>query len=50
MAKEINSSRVTIKVLEQMKSKGEKISILTAYDYSFAKIIDEAPKPLYMNI
>ena len=25
-----------------MKSKGEKISMLTAYDYSFAKIIDEA--------
>ena len=42
MAKEINSRRVTIKVLEQMKSKGEKISMLTAYDYSFAKIIDEA--------
>ena len=42
MANEINPSRVTIKVLEQMKSKGEKISMLTAYDYSFAKIIDEA--------
>ena len=42
MTKKINSSRVTIKVLEQMKSKGEKISMLTAYDYSFAKIIDEA--------
>ena len=42
MTNEINSSRVTIKVLEQMKSKGEKISMLTAYDYSFAKIIDEA--------
>jgi len=42
MTKEINSSRVTIKVLEQMKRKGEKISMLTAYDYSFAKIIDEA--------
>ena len=37
-----NPGRVTIKVLEQMKSKGEKISMLTAYDYSFAKIIDEA--------
>ena len=37
-----NPSRVTIKVLEQMKSEGEKISMLTAYDYSFAKIIDEA--------
>ena len=37
-----NPSRVTIKVLEQMKNEGEKISMLTAYDYSFAKIIDEA--------
>ena len=42
MASDINQSRVTIKVLEQMKNKGEKISMLTAYDYSFAKIIDEA--------
>ena len=42
MASEINPGRVTIKVLEQMKKKGEKISMLTAYDYSFAKIIDEA--------
>ena len=42
MASEINPGRVTIKVLEQMKNKGEKISMLTAYDYSFAKIIDEA--------
>ena len=42
MTKEINPSRVTIKVLEQMKRKGDKISMLTAYDYSFAKIIDEA--------
>ena len=37
-----NPSRVTIKVLEQMKNEGDKISMLTAYDYSFAKIIDEA--------
>ena len=37
MANEINPGRVTIKVLEQMKSKGEKISMLTAYDYSFCK-------------
>ena len=42
MANEVNPSRVTIKVLEQMKSKGKKISMLTAYDYSFAKIIDQA--------
>ena len=37
-----NQSRVTIKILNQMKSKSEKISMLTAYDYTFAKIIDEA--------
>ncbi|HJN78739.1 MAG TPA: 3-methyl-2-oxobutanoate hydroxymethyltransferase [Flavobacteriaceae bacterium] len=34
--------RVTIKLLEKMKSDSEKISMLTAYDYSFAKIIDNA--------
>ena len=34
--------RVTIKLLEKMKNDGEKISMLTAYDYSFAKIIDKA--------
>ena len=34
--------RVTIKLLEKMKNDGEKISMLTAYDYSFAKIIDHA--------
>src|SRR5210317_539366 len=37
-----NTSRVTIKVLQQMKNEGDKISMLTAYDFSFAKIIDEA--------
>ena len=25
-----------------MKSKGEKISMLTAYDFTFARIVDEA--------
>ena len=34
--------RVTIKVLEEMKNNNEKISMLTSYDYSFAKIIDSA--------
>ena len=42
MANNLNQSRVTIKILNQMKSKSEKISMLTAYDFSFAKIIDEA--------
>ena len=42
MISQSKQDRVTIKVLEQMKSDGEKISMLTAYDYSFAKIIDNA--------
>ncbi|MGA1978584.1 MAG: 3-methyl-2-oxobutanoate hydroxymethyltransferase [Bacteroidales bacterium] len=34
--------RVTTHVLNEMKLKGEKIAMLTAYDYSFARILDEA--------
>jgi 3-methyl-2-oxobutanoate hydroxymethyltransferase len=34
--------RVTTHVLNEMKLKGEKIAMLTAYDYSVARIIDEA--------
>lgn len=34
--------RVTTHVLHEMKAAGQKISMLTAYDYSMAKIIDEA--------
>ena len=34
--------KVTTHVLSEMKLKGEKISMLTAYDYSMARIIDKA--------
>ncbi|NND04885.1 MAG: 3-methyl-2-oxobutanoate hydroxymethyltransferase [Saprospiraceae bacterium] len=34
--------RVTVHTLRRMKEAGEKISMLTAYDYSFATILDEA--------
>ncbi len=34
--------RVTTHVLQEMKNRNEKISMLTAYDYSMAKIIDSA--------
>ncbi|WP_462252402.1 3-methyl-2-oxobutanoate hydroxymethyltransferase [Ekhidna sp.] len=37
-----NIKIVTTHQLQEMKSKGEKISMLTAYDYSMAKIIDQA--------
>lgn len=34
--------RITTNTLVKMKATGEKISMLTAYDFSFARIIDEA--------
>lgn len=37
-----NIKRVTTHTLQEMKNKGEKISMLTGYDFSMAKIIDEA--------
>lgn len=35
-----NVTKVTTHVLQEMKVKGEKIAMLTAYDYSFARILD----------
>ena len=37
-----NTRKVTTRRLIEMKQRGEKISMLTAYDYSSAKILDEA--------
>ncbi len=37
-----NVKRVTVHTLQAMKNEGEKISMLTAYDYSMARIIDAA--------
>ena len=34
--------RITTKSLIEMKSNGEKISMLTAYDFTMAKIVDTA--------
>ena len=34
--------KITTHVLQEMKLRGEKIAMLTAYDYSMAKILDEA--------
>lgn len=34
--------RITTNTLQEMKNRGEKISMLTAYDYSMAKIVDMA--------
>ena len=40
--------RITINQIKDMKPKGEKIAMLTAYDYSTAKIVDEAGIPLIL--
>ncbi|SER20706.1 ketopantoate hydroxymethyltransferase [Neolewinella agarilytica] len=38
--KKIEAKRVTVKTLHAMKEAGEKIAMLTAYDYSMARILD----------
>jgi 3-methyl-2-oxobutanoate hydroxymethyltransferase len=40
--------RVNIAQIKEMKGKGEKIAMLTAYDYSTAKIVDEVGVPLIL--
>ena len=35
-------SKVTVKTIQKIKESGEKFSVLTAYDYSTAKYLDEA--------
>jgi 3-methyl-2-oxobutanoate hydroxymethyltransferase len=40
--------RITINQIKEMKPKGEKITMLTAYDYSTAKIVDEVGIPIIL--
>ncbi|HEX7365322.1 MAG TPA: 3-methyl-2-oxobutanoate hydroxymethyltransferase [Dehalococcoidia bacterium] len=40
--------RVSINTIKEMKAKKEKIVMLTAYDYSTAKLVDEAGIPLIL--
>jgi len=40
--------RITINQIKEMKKRGEKIAMLTAYDYSTAKLVDEAEIPLIL--
>ena len=37
--------RVTIRDLKQMKKRGEKIAMITAYDYTAARLVEEAGMP-----
>lgn len=39
---DVNRKKVTTHKLQEMKQKGEKITMLTAYDFSMASIIDQA--------
>lgn len=40
--------RITISQVKEMKEKGERIPMLTAYDYATAKMVDEAGLPLIL--
>ena len=40
--------RITITQIKEMKQRGEKIAMLTAYDYSTARIVDEVGIPLIL--
>lgn len=42
MSKQITTNRITTAVIRDKKKKGEKITMLTAYDYPTALIVDEA--------
>lgn len=42
MIKKLQFPKITTHVLQEMKLKGEKIAMLTAYDFSMAKIIDDS--------
>ncbi len=40
--------RITVNQIRDMKQKGQKITMLTAYDYSIAKIVDKTGIPLIL--
>jgi 3-methyl-2-oxobutanoate hydroxymethyltransferase len=44
----MNPSKITVESIRAMKSRGEKIAALTAYDYPMAKLLDEAGVPLLL--
>ncbi len=44
----MNSSKITVETIRTMKTRGEKIAALTAYDFPMAKLLDEAGAPLLL--
>ena len=39
---DVNRQRPTMQTLREMKQRGEKIAVLTAYDYPTARLLDES--------
>src|SRR5437762_780799 len=44
----MTASKVTIETLRAMKTRGEKIAALTAYDFPMTRLLDEAGIPLIL--
>jgi 3-methyl-2-oxobutanoate hydroxymethyltransferase len=44
----VSAPKITASMIRSMKSRGEKIAALTAYDYPTAKLLDEAGVPLLL--
>ena len=44
----MSSPKITVETIHAMKSRGEKIAALTAYDFPMAKLLDEAGIPLIL--
>ncbi|HSY16985.1 MAG TPA: 3-methyl-2-oxobutanoate hydroxymethyltransferase [Candidatus Acidoferrales bacterium] len=42
------NSKITVQTIRDMKSRGEKIAALTAYDYPMAKLLDECGVPFLL--
>src|SRR5580693_569825 len=41
-------AKITVETIRAMKSRGEKIAALTAYDFAMAKLLDEAGVPFLL--
>ena len=44
----MNSQKITVETIRAMKTRGEKIAALTAYDFPMARLLDEAGVPLLL--
>ena len=42
--------RVTIQDIQQMKRCGEKIGVVTAYDYATARLVEEVGVPMILGV